>query len=179
MWHQNYKIDQQRQRGMEESFTLGLMLTSSTDLQFGRNLIFVKTLTTLIPVDGQWGAWGSWQSCSKSCGGGTQTRWRHCDNPAPAQGGLHCSDESSQERQCNTQACYGKDIIGLIQTRFFLSDPPELDFRPCRINCYNQPRKAVSCGGHTASRCAECPMGHGALWCNGECTWKYGGCHPK
>ena len=30
---------------------------------------------------------------------------------------------------------------------------------------------AVSCGGHSASTCAECPQGNGAAWCNGECRW--------
>jgi hypothetical protein len=30
---------------------------------------------------------------------------------------------------------------------------------------------AVSCGGHSASTCAECPQGNGAAWCNGECHW--------
>ena len=29
----------------------------------------------------------------------------------------------------------------------------------------------VNCGNHLASSCAECPQGHGALWCNGECEW--------
>mmetsp|Transcript_23490 Transcript_23490/g.35667 ORF Transcript_23490/g.35667 Transcript_23490/m.35667 type:complete len:500 (-) Transcript_23490:113-1612(-) len=29
----------------------------------------------------------------------------------------------------------------------------------------------VSCGGHFASTCAECPQGNGAAWCNGDCTW--------
>ncbi|CAK0803623.1 unnamed protein product, partial [Prorocentrum cordatum] len=32
----------------------------------------------------------------------------------------------------------------------------------------------VSCGGHTADSCAECPRGHGETWCNGECGWKRG-----
>ena len=29
----------------------------------------------------------------------------------------------------------------------------------------------VSCGGHTATNCGECPRGNGAQWCNGDCTW--------
>ena len=31
----------------------------------------------------------------------------------------------------------------------------------------------VSCGGHYAPTCAECPQGNGAAWCNGECKWSY------
>jgi len=37
---------------------------------------------------------------------------------------------------------------------------------------------AVSCGGHNASSCAECPQGHGALWCNGICHWVSDRCVP-
>lgn len=33
------------------------------------------------------------------------------------------------------------------------------------------PNSSVSCGGHFAATCAECPQGNGAAWCNGECVW--------
>eukprot|EP00434_Breviolum_minutum_P006965 symbB.v1.2.006148.t2/scaffold360.1/size220131/2 len=29
----------------------------------------------------------------------------------------------------------------------------------------------VTCGGHTAKSCSECPQGHGASWCNRDCGW--------
>ncbi|EOD13509.1 hypothetical protein EMIHUDRAFT_212605 [Emiliania huxleyi CCMP1516] len=29
----------------------------------------------------------------------------------------------------------------------------------------------VSCGGHRATSCAECPRGNGKSWCNGDCAW--------
>jgi len=38
---------------------------------------------------------------------------------------------------------------------------------------------AVSCGGHSASTCSDCPRGNGASWCNGDCTWKRNRCIPK
>jgi len=40
-------------------------------------------------------------------------------------------------------------------------------------------RLAVSCGGHYASSCAECPQGNGAAWCNGDCTWENNQCVKK
>jgi len=30
---------------------------------------------------------------------------------------------------------------------------------------------SVSCGHHRAPTCPECPEGHGASWCNGQCKW--------
>lgn len=37
----------------------------------------------------------------------------------------------------------------------------------------------VVCGNHHAATCAECPQGHGASWCNGECEWKSNQCVKK
>jgi len=36
----------------------------------------------------------------------------------------------------------------------------------------------VTCGGHTAKSCSECPQGHGASWCNRDCGWIDGTCKP-
>lgn len=35
---------------------------------------------------------------------------------------------------------------------------------------------SVVCGGHKAPSCDQCPQGHGASWCNGECEWRGGTC---
>jgi len=57
------------------------------------------------PVDGSWGSWTDWSSCSQSCGGGTETRGRLCDSPAPAHGGADCHGDGLEQRQCNTRPC--------------------------------------------------------------------------
>ena len=49
------------------------------------------------------GGWSSYSACSKTCGGGTQTR--SCTNPAPTNGGKACEGLSTQA--CNAQACPG------------------------------------------------------------------------
>ena len=51
-------------------------------------------------VDGGWSDYGE---CTKSCGGGIQSRT--CTNPAPANGGYSCPGETS--KVCNMQACPG------------------------------------------------------------------------
>lgn len=37
----------------------------------------------------------------------------------------------------------------------------------------------VSCGGHYAPSCSDCPQGNGAFWCNGECKWENNQCVPE
>ncbi|OWF52578.1 Hemicentin-1 [Mizuhopecten yessoensis] len=56
-------------------------------------------------VDGSWGLWASWSGCSQSCGGGTRTRQRVCDSPAPQYGGMHCWGRDRQVDYCNPEKC--------------------------------------------------------------------------
>ena len=58
-------------------------------------------------VNGNWGGFGNYGACSKVCGGGTQKRYRSCNNPAPAYSGKGCSGVNYQMRACNTHACPG------------------------------------------------------------------------
>ncbi|KAK7454681.1 hypothetical protein BaRGS_00039564, partial [Batillaria attramentaria] len=44
------------------------------------------------PVDGGWSCWTDWGPCSVTCGEGTRTRTRTCDNPPPSNGGADCVD---------------------------------------------------------------------------------------
>ena len=58
-----------------------------------------------ISVNGKWGAWSTWGTCSKTCGGGTQSRTRLCDNPAPANGGAACTGNATASQTCNSLTC--------------------------------------------------------------------------
>ncbi|XP_078377620.1 SCO-spondin-like [Oculina patagonica] len=57
------------------------------------------------PVHGDWTPWAEWSTCSKTCGSGTQTRQRRCENPRPEHGGRQCEGPSEQARMCNTRNC--------------------------------------------------------------------------
>ncbi|XP_032888273.1 A disintegrin and metalloproteinase with thrombospondin motifs 1 isoform X1 [Amblyraja radiata] len=63
------------------------------------------------PVHGSWGMWGSWGDCSRTCGGGVQYSFRHCDNPVPRNGGKYCEGKRVQYRSCNTMDCPYKNGI--------------------------------------------------------------------
>jgi hypothetical protein len=51
-----------------------------------------------------WSGWTAWGACSASCGDGSQTRTRSCNNANPALG-LNCSGNSSQTQACNDRPC--------------------------------------------------------------------------
>ena len=67
------------------------------------NLLYFK-------VDGGYSEWGSYGSCSKTCGGGKQTRKRACTNPPPANGGKDCSGlgPDTSTKECNIRECPGR-----------------------------------------------------------------------
>uniref|UniRef100_A0A3Q3XCW1 Complement component C8 beta chain n=1 Tax=Mola mola TaxID=94237 RepID=A0A3Q3XCW1_MOLML len=49
-----------------------------------------------IAIDGSWSCWGAWSSCS----GGTKTRTRLCNNPAPSSGSLACRGLTEESSEC-------------------------------------------------------------------------------
>lgn len=49
-----------------------------------------------------WNFWSPWESCSATCGGGTQIRRRGCSSSATS-----CSSEASENRVCNGFSCKG------------------------------------------------------------------------
>lgn len=59
-------------------------------------------------VDGNWALWASWDTCSVTCGGGTQSRTRSCTNPAPQYGGAGCPSTGYEMQSCNTHNCPSK-----------------------------------------------------------------------
>merc|ERR1739844_8739 len=49
-------------------------------------------------VDGNWNFWGSWSSCDALSG--KRRRTRHCNDPAPKNGGSQCLGSSRLEEDC-------------------------------------------------------------------------------
>ncbi|XP_020632778.1 SCO-spondin-like, partial [Orbicella faveolata] len=61
------------------------------------------------PVNGGWSKWSNWTECSVTCGAGIMSRERHCDNPAPANGGSLCEGRHRDTKSCVTgEVCIGR-----------------------------------------------------------------------
>ena len=68
---------------------------------------FMQTLIVnrLSVVDGGFTDWTQWDTCSLTCGGGTQGRTRTCSNPEPQYGGANCTGHDSETQICNDHNC--------------------------------------------------------------------------
>ncbi|CAG2193328.1 HMCN [Mytilus edulis] len=55
-------------------------------------------------LDGNWGGWNAWQICSITCGGGTRSRFRDCNNPTPLSG-TACIGDARDDEHCSTDSC--------------------------------------------------------------------------
>ena len=62
-------------------------------------------------VNENWGMWGAWSACSRTCGSGTWTRSRSCDNPTPAHGGSDFPGNKYDTTQCFKPTCPGIYVI--------------------------------------------------------------------
>ncbi|XP_052285147.1 SCO-spondin-like isoform X5 [Dreissena polymorpha] len=59
----------------------------------------------LCPVDGVLEEWMAWTTCSKTCGGGSQTRLRDCTFPGLGPFGKPCNGHTNESQPCNPQVC--------------------------------------------------------------------------
>ena len=59
----------------------------------------------MILVNCTWNSWSAWETCSVSCGNGTQERNR---TKIPAQyGGADCVGNDTENQTCSTNPCPG------------------------------------------------------------------------
>ena len=63
-------------------------------------------------IDCRWGMFPAWSLCSRTCGGGFETRERVKDREA-ANGGKECTGLSMEFRSCNSMACPSKTLLYL------------------------------------------------------------------
>ncbi|XP_052282757.1 coadhesin-like isoform X1 [Dreissena polymorpha] len=56
-------------------------------------------------VHGGWSVWSAWGVCDVTCGNGTMTRSRQCNNPTPLNGGEDCQGPSQNNGECILNRC--------------------------------------------------------------------------
>ena len=61
--------------------------------------------------NGNWGLWSEWSSCDATCGGGSRSRERLCDSPAPDKGGKFCLGFGLEVAHCNSVVCKGDFVL--------------------------------------------------------------------
>lgn len=91
--------------------SLSTMLPPSV---FSFNFCFLSLITA---IDGGYTRWTTWTVCSKTCGKGTQLRFRSCTDPPPNGGSRSCDilGKPIQTRKCNLARCKK----GRLDERFF------------------------------------------------------------
>ena len=70
--------------------------------------IIKKSVPVYYAVDGGWIDWGHWNTCTFTCGNGTQTWSRTCNNPTPSDGGETCHGINTDTHICNLNTCPGR-----------------------------------------------------------------------
>ena len=72
--------------------------------------LYAILILRIILVDCEWDDFGEWTSCSKTCGGGQQSRSRAIKVEAE-NGGKECTGSVTDTKLCNTQECIGTNWI--------------------------------------------------------------------
>ncbi|KAK6183172.1 hypothetical protein SNE40_010701 [Patella caerulea] len=99
-------------RGLKYRISFNNMTSSHDDviwLRFYGAALTVACDCNKAVMPGSWSDW-SYNTCSMSCGVGTRSRTRKCNNPAPANGGDNCPGSSTEQVACHEQACPGMSL---------------------------------------------------------------------
>lgn len=90
----------------------GAVVVVCVEFYFSRLLRKKKSLyyryvlvSCLARPDGNWGLWSPWSACTTTCGDGSITRVRLCNNPPPQKGGRGCTGNDRDTQPCNNTLC--------------------------------------------------------------------------
>lgn len=77
-------------------------------LTVDRECLIVTAIYIL--VDGVLTDWNAWQTCTVTCGGGTQQRSRSCYHPKGKPIGKDCVGDTTETQTCATDYCPGNSL---------------------------------------------------------------------
>uniref|UniRef100_A0A2I3GQ68 SCO-spondin n=1 Tax=Nomascus leucogenys TaxID=61853 RepID=A0A2I3GQ68_NOMLE len=113
---------------------------------------------------GGWGPWGPWSHCSRSCGGGLQSRTRACDQPPPQGLGDYCEGPRAQGEVCQALPCPVTNCTAIEGAEYSPCGPPCP--RPCddlvhcvwrcQPGCYCPPGQVLSSNGAICVQPGRC-----------------------
>ncbi|KAF3703311.1 SCO-spondin Precursor [Channa argus] len=115
--------------------------------------------------DGGWSQWSNWTKCTKSCGGGVQSRRRECDSPSPEGEGNYCEGLGTEVIACNTNHCPVPPCSQVPGTVFSSCGPScprscddlaHCEWR-CEPGCYCTEGKVLSANGTVCVDREDCP----------------------
>uniref|UniRef100_A0A8C8IE07 SCO-spondin n=1 Tax=Oncorhynchus tshawytscha TaxID=74940 RepID=A0A8C8IE07_ONCTS len=140
------------------------------------------------PCNGGWGEWSNWTDCTKSCGGGVQSRRRDCDSPSPEGEGDYCEGLGTEVISCNTDHCPVapcSQVPGTVFSSCGPSCPRSCDDLShcdwlCEAGCYCTEGKVLSSDGRSCVEREECPcldLNTGLRLYPGESTTAPDGCN--
>ena len=95
------------------SFTLYLYRRNQSNTIYNFSSVFTYDF---IVANGEWGCWGPYSECSATCGNGTKTRARKCNNPPPSGGGSSCIGDMEEIKTCDAGYCPSECIEQTIDT---------------------------------------------------------------
>ena len=65
-------------------------------------------------VNGNWSVWSAWTPCDATCGTGSRSKFRICDNPPPENNGKFCEGEFEEKGDCKLTDCPGKKLFIMV-----------------------------------------------------------------
>lgn len=76
-------------------------------------------------MNGNWNEWTQWTKCSVSCAGGSRSRMRVCDNPAPQHGGESCAGNATDTGVCGVRLCPVEQFASMFNETFEVQCPED------------------------------------------------------
>lgn len=129
---QTHYLNEAAKLEKEQKSMIQLLNTNQTSLMSNMTV-------TSDPRDGYWMVLQGWSTCTKACGGGTQTLHRMCIPPKT--GGKDCEGIAVLTQDCNIDPCPSNDQLSIPTNNNTIVDSPTMQVLPFS----NRPQRYDKC----------------------------------